>query len=337
MKRSALVAVAAVVSVAASLAHGEDLRIGVMLPLTGPASAAGKQASAVLGKMLDEKLLLIVDSRGSEEGAGAALKSLQEKNVKLVIGPLLSAELQAVLKARPTVPVASLVSSLTPEASKNAFSANVLTLTQSRAQFNALINPKILGGKIVVASTEVFAPKGNQIVASMSANTIDKQLVLTPLSEKGAESLSKIAIDKGATIASFADNQTATTLQQGLTIFKGKGIIMSPPPPQYTAGIISNLVLGWLAQKERTPSSWVDVVTRSQYFDKESTSVPVDWNVTARGIDFVAYASTSGSKTCRCSSEDGMTARSTPCQDPPNTCQPPTQTKTDCTCPCGPK
>ncbi len=80
---------------------GQPIKVGVLLPLSGPGSQVGPDlmdaASMALFDLGDKRLVLIPrDTRGTPEGAAAAATAVLSQGVELIIGPLLSSSVQAV-------------------------------------------------------------------------------------------------------------------------------------------------------------------------------------------------------------------------------------------------
>lgn len=75
--------------------------VGLLLPLSGPSAALGNAlsnaAQMALFETADPELtLLLFDSKGTEEGARAAIRAAIDQHVEVIIGPLFAAELRAV-------------------------------------------------------------------------------------------------------------------------------------------------------------------------------------------------------------------------------------------------
>ncbi|NIJ07745.1 ABC-type branched-subunit amino acid transport system substrate-binding protein [Sphingomonas vulcanisoli] len=84
--------------------------VALLLPLSGVHAALGRSMAraAGLAQGLEKKALIILDTGGTPEGAGAAARQALKQGAGIVFGPLLSAEAGAVLAAVGTrVPVVS--------------------------------------------------------------------------------------------------------------------------------------------------------------------------------------------------------------------------------------
>ena len=94
-------------------ASDNAIRIGVLLPLSGPQAALGKtlldaatlalydmQRNRPLGHPVPLIRLLPRDTQGTPEGAQTAFRDLVKENPTAVLGPLFSAELEAILPLR---------------------------------------------------------------------------------------------------------------------------------------------------------------------------------------------------------------------------------------------
>lgn len=82
-------------------AAGAKLPVALLLPLSGPSAALGRAmldaAQMALFNVADDRLeLLVRDSGGSAAAAGAAARSAVADGAKLILGPLLAAEVEAV-------------------------------------------------------------------------------------------------------------------------------------------------------------------------------------------------------------------------------------------------
>jgi ABC-type branched-subunit amino acid transport system substrate-binding protein len=76
-------------------------RVALLLPLTGPNAAVGQAlldaaTQAVFDVADDDFVLLVRDTAGTPEGAAAALDWAREQQARLVVGPLLGLETQAI-------------------------------------------------------------------------------------------------------------------------------------------------------------------------------------------------------------------------------------------------
>jgi branched-chain amino acid transport system substrate-binding protein len=91
---------------------GNEIRIGVLLPLSGPSAGLGQAmldaAQMALFEVGGERLQLVPrDTQGTPQGAAEAVKSALADGVRLIVGPLLAAEVEAVkpIAASAGVPV----------------------------------------------------------------------------------------------------------------------------------------------------------------------------------------------------------------------------------------
>lgn len=79
----------------------QDLRIGLLLPLTGQGAVAGEAllhaAELALFDMNDARVTLIpADTTGSPAGAERAVRTLLDQNVQIILGPLFATSVSAV-------------------------------------------------------------------------------------------------------------------------------------------------------------------------------------------------------------------------------------------------
>ncbi|MBO7556389.1 MAG: penicillin-binding protein activator [Alphaproteobacteria bacterium] len=96
----------------AEMVTPESFRVGVLLPLSGEAAAAGQglknAAMLALEDMGNQNLILqFYDTKSSPEGARIAAENAINQGVKLIVGPLMSTEVEAVspISKRSNVPV----------------------------------------------------------------------------------------------------------------------------------------------------------------------------------------------------------------------------------------
>lgn len=96
----------------AEMVTPESFRVGVLLPLSGEAAAAGQglknAAMLALEDMNNQNLILqFYDTQSSQDGARIAAENAINQGVKLIIGPLMATEVEAVspISKRSNVPV----------------------------------------------------------------------------------------------------------------------------------------------------------------------------------------------------------------------------------------
>jgi len=156
-------------------------RVALLLPLTGPNAAVGQAlvdaaTQAVFDVADDDFVLLVRDTAGTPEGAAAALEWAREQQARLVVGPLLGLETQAIGAAARAadIPVLSLSND------RNAAGPGVYTLgiapqdavartiayARSRGleKFAALIPNNALGAAAEAAMRATLGSAGGELV-----------------------------------------------------------------------------------------------------------------------------------------------------------------------------
>lgn len=83
------------------LAPGEKLKVAMLLPLSGPNAGLGRgmldAAQMALFDLTDARMSLMPrDTGGTAEGAAAAASAVLDQGARLIIGPLIAAEVEAV-------------------------------------------------------------------------------------------------------------------------------------------------------------------------------------------------------------------------------------------------
>jgi ABC-type branched-subunit amino acid transport system substrate-binding protein len=81
--------------------HGDEVRVALLLPLSGPSAAIGRAmldaAQMALFDLADEHLVLLPrDTEGTPEGAARAASATLADGAELILGPLLAGEVEAV-------------------------------------------------------------------------------------------------------------------------------------------------------------------------------------------------------------------------------------------------
>lgn len=317
---------------AQSAAQNSKPRIGVLLPLTGIHADAGLGALEVIKRTMGDAVDLVErNTHSNPSQASTGMKELIDKKVDLVIGSLAASEVNAILEVSQKLPVISLANA-SPAIAGTARNTGVVTFTQPEAQLQSVSDAIKGNDKVLVMSTPFFSFKNDQMEKSLPKTDISKTTIVFDKPD-AISALTKESAKSNVVIAAAADSVTAEVLLRSLKAQEGKGVILSPPPVQRTASVAADLVLAWVRQPNRSPASWSDLVASSPLYNKATSTLEVNWSVVTRGVSHKPDASTSGTKSCKCTSKDGKVTKTIECKDPPEKCEA-KQEQDDCTCNC---
>lgn len=159
------------------------INIGIMLPLSGQTSEVGQSllnaATLALFDAKDKRLALIpADTKGTTEGAIAAINSLIDNNVDIIIGPLFSENIKV---AHPIAKAAN-IKMIGLSNDHNVAGDGVYLLSfrpeeqvsriikyassQKYSKFAALIPDTLYGGRVLSVLEPIVASEFNELVAT---------------------------------------------------------------------------------------------------------------------------------------------------------------------------
>lgn len=201
----------------------DSLNVGVLLPLSGKASNIGQGLQNAMFMALDDlksnKIILkFYDTKGTEAGATLAAEKAIEAGAKLILGPLMSEEVQAVAKVAlaEDVPVVSFTTS--PQVlQKGVYSISVLNAeqidriisyakTKNRTRF-ALLLPDNNSGLNILKSAMMTALANNVSIVKVgfyNPDSVDFSSIVKELSSSSGDIDAVLIADGGNRLKSMA-------------------------------------------------------------------------------------------------------------------------------------
>jgi branched-chain amino acid transport system substrate-binding protein len=152
------------------------VRVGLLVPLSGPAQPTGQgilnAAQLALFEMGDERLVLqVYDTQGTPEGASAAVSKAVSQGVQLILGPVFAAEVKAVTPQAQAAGLNVVAFSTDPTvAGNNVFVLSFLVEAQVREMVAyarskglsrfAVLAPDTVYGQTVAETVRAIVPAG---------------------------------------------------------------------------------------------------------------------------------------------------------------------------------
>ena len=306
------------------------LRVGVILPLTGPLASEAQEALAAIEDELRQARLPFVvhDDRGATDGTLRGVQQLvYEERVAVLIGPLSAgpAEILASKSDRRDAPVLSLAS-LSRDAALRLGKLNVSMVTFSsvpRAQLQALEQ-----------SGSVKAPRRLSVVSFSQAASMYADEVVASLGQvlPRQEAPLRVPLSRREDVMDFADvlQKTGVELVLGtvtepiadelVTRFRRSGsktavIVLSPPRVSQRARVAARLVAAAAAKRASTPREIMQSIEGSPLYDKDLRNISLNWTVTEYRSSFskMVVKTTDETRPCVCNSADGEVFRRCDC------------------------
>jgi len=309
-----------------------EVKIGLLLSLTGPLAAEGKRAhdevKAVFGTERQVELVVYDDQTKSDVAAEAAQRMAVQDRVVAVVGPLTVGLTMAVAPrlAATRLPTISLA------APSGTGLRSLLERNPSLVMFSPIspMHIDVVGRymrRTNVSRIELayFNPGSVEYVEEIAARlgqtagrfeTILKAPVGTRDEARlfAEQTKGKQAIIIGAVTAGIADSLVAELRRQDL---RPPTVLYIPPDIKTKARVAARLINDAVKRGARSPEDLAKAVESSKIFDRDRRALAVDWSVLTYAISpevMRELKATSGETTsCTCNSKDGKVCKQKSC------------------------
>lgn len=318
---------------ASQMAHAQ-VKLGILLTLSGPLGAQGKLVLDAIRKTLaDERQIQIVvydDEAKADMAVARADRMISEDKVGVVIGPLTVGLTGAVAPrfAAARLPVISLAA-------------------PSRARLTSLIerNPRLVmfapipGAHVDAVGTYLKESGRHQVsFAYFSPGSADYAEELAGQLGKTVgrfDSVLKAPVGTSAEAQRFAQqiqekpsvvvlgtlaeplaDELATRFRRANLL--GETILFSPPRAEMKGRLAATLVLDAVKKEAKTPEDVFRAIESSRLYRKELRTLAVDWTVVTYGtkaelMKQLKAAASGDTTSCSCNSKDGKVCKQKNC------------------------
>lgn len=334
MTRALLTSLALIFSLAISGIARAQVKVGVLLPLSGPLAAdaanAAQAIKAVFSSASGQIAYILYDDQARVESAvQGAERLVRENKVVALIGPISANATAAIAPkfASDRIPIVSLGAPsqgrLSSQLERNPWLISFAPISNAHVDIVGLFIKQKQTRRLAVAYFSPAAVDYADELATRLAKTggVFDSVYKAPVGFK--EEAERFALEAKANastivIGTLQEPQAEELLRQ----LRRSGapnptIVFSPPALQTKAHLAATLIFDAVKKGAKTSDAIFKSIQESGLYQKSTRTLAVDWTVTTYAVDKVLtdklVLATTGTLSCSCYSSDGKVCKTRRC------------------------